>query len=409
MTISYETTVLTTDKHPLLLFQNHNENTENSEIKSYKQHLEQEIDLIIACFVGIFKLTRTYRCLKRKLKYLNDLKIAYFSKIKTPYNYLILNSLVILIIWFLISIFTYDDVRAAVKAQNLKFSITCDNSDNITANSSSNYPHASCSFPSSQLNHYNSKSNETCNCKLVGHCLARNPPDDFQIYTNDLEFMQFKKFNMYPVQLGGYWRPKTCSPDNSNQISSIDKVTFIIVPYLNRYDNLRELLYNLHPFLQRQYVHYRIIVVEQSNSKQSFNKGRLYNTAFNFLRGIYSDKTKNLPKLSKYLDYNLIKSDILDVHEGKSVEFKCMILHDVDLLPESDYNTYDCDEHTPRHLSLLIRRNEALGYYKNLYELLVGGVLTLKPFLYEKINGFSNEYWKWGAEDDGKLFNLIKL
>ena len=76
-----------------------------------------------------------------------------------------------------------------------------------------------------------------------------------------------------------------------------------------------------------------------------------------------------------------------------------MILHDVDLLTESDYNIYECDETTPRHLSLLIRRNEALGYYKNLYD---GGVLTLKPFMYEKIHGFSNEYWKWGAEDDGK-------
>ena len=176
---------------------------------------------------------------------------------------------------------------------------------------------------------------------------------------------------------------------------------------MNRYDNLRELLFNLYPFLQRQYINYRIAVVEQINSKQSFNKGRLYNTAFNFLKAVYSNKPKSLPHLNKFLDYSSIKDEILSVHDGRSVEFNCMILHDVDLLPESDYNIYECDETTPRHLSLLIRRNVARGYYKNLYELLVGGVLTLKPFMYEKINGFSNEYWKWGAEDADLALRML--
>jgi hypothetical protein len=377
--------------------------------KSYKQHLKNELESIQSCFIAFFKFTRTYRCLKRKLKYLNDLKNVYFSKIKTPYNYLILNLTFASIIWLLITIFTYDDVRAAVKAQNLKYSILCDNLLNktiINYSSSYNYHKNYLQIPSSHYNY--TKTDKTCPCKLVGHCLARKPPDNFHIFTNDLEFSQFKEFFMHPVQLGGYWRPPKCVADfNENQLdvnlNSIERVTFIIVPFMNRYDNLRELLYNLHPFLQRQYLNYRIVVVEQANSKQSFNKGRLYNTAFNFLRAIYSNNLKSLPNLNKLLDYNEIRRDILGVHEGRSVEFNCMILHDVDLLPESDYNIYECDERTPRHLSLLIRRNEALGYYKNLYELLVGGVLSLKPFMYEKINGFSNEYWKWGAEDDGKI------
>ena len=29
----------------------------------------------------------------------------------------------------------------------------------------------------------------------------------------------------------------------------------------------------------------------------------------------------------------------------------CFIFHDVDLVPENDYNVYECDPRTPRHLS----------------------------------------------------------
>ncbi|CAF1035782.1 unnamed protein product, partial [Brachionus calyciflorus] len=47
------------------------------------------------------------------------------------------------------------------------------------------------------------------------------------------------------------------------------------------------------------------------------------------------------------------------------------------------------------------------NYSRNLYELLVGGVLSLRPDKYEKINGFSNEYWNWGAEDDDLAFRMI--
>jgi hypothetical protein len=31
--------------------------------------------------------------------------------------------------------------------------------------------------------------------------------------------------------------------------------------------------------------------------------------------------------------------------------FDCFIFHDVDMIPENDYNVYECDRHGPRHLS----------------------------------------------------------
>ena len=31
--------------------------------------------------------------------------------------------------------------------------------------------------------------------------------------------------------------------------------------------------------------------------------------------------------------------------------FDCFVFHDVDMIPENDYNVYECEQHGPRHLS----------------------------------------------------------
>lgn len=80
------------------------------------------------------------------------------------------------------------------------------------------------------------------------------------------------------------------------------------------------LLNNLHPFLQRQKRAYQIFVVEQVGNV-TFNKGIIMNVAF---------------------DQALKKS---------SEPFDCFMFHDVDLLPENDYNVYECESIGPRHLS----------------------------------------------------------
>lgn len=56
------------------------------------------------------------------------------------------------------------------------------------------------------------------------------------------------------VTLGGHYRPPDCKPRHH---------TAIVVPYRNRQTHLRALLYHLHPFLQRQQVHYGIYIVHQ--------------------------------------------------------------------------------------------------------------------------------------------------
>ena len=56
------------------------------------------------------------------------------------------------------------------------------------------------------------------------------------------------------VQPGGRYRPQTCEPRSR---------TAVIVPHRNRETHLGHLLYYLHPFLQRQQLHYGIYVVHQ--------------------------------------------------------------------------------------------------------------------------------------------------
>lgn len=182
-------------------------------------------------------------------------------------------------------------------------------------------------------------------------------------------------------------------------IESRNEVTILIIPFLRREDNLRDLLLNMHGFLQRQRIQYRILVAEQINSNEKFNKGRLYNAAFKFAQELYDSQT-NFSK-SKYTEFNHNR-------DGVPLKISCIIMHDVDLIPESDYNLYKCQE-TPRHLSRSIRhlKNKQSTYERSPYDLLIGGVLLFRPSVYSLINGFSNEYWNWGAEDDGLLLDTL--
>jgi hypothetical protein len=74
---------------------------------------------------------------------------------------------------------------------------------------------------------------------------------------------------------------------------------------------------------------------------------------------------------------------------------------DVDLIPENDRNLYSCLKLTdhPLHMSANVRFN-INGSYTTIYPFLVGGVLTIRPKTFILLNGYSNEYFNWGGEDD---------
>ncbi|KAK1806597.1 hypothetical protein P4O66_005101 [Electrophorus voltai] len=124
----------------------------------------------------------------------------------------------------------------------------------------------------------------------------------------------------------------------------------------------------------------------------------------------------------------------------READWDCLFFHDVDLIPENDRNTYTCDQY-PKHAAVAM---DKFGYksvlnvqallmasrslfihvvifsvlaveifqtltltlalillYPRLpYNMYFGGVSALTPLHYLKMNGFPNNYWGWGGEDD---------
>ena len=107
---------------------------------------------------------------------------------------------------------------------------------------------------------------------------------------------------------------------------------------------------------------YRVYVIEQDD-EYPFNRGKLMNVGF--------------------------------AEALKDKNFTCHVFHDVDLLPENDFNDYGCPT-SPRHLSRAIDKFN----YRLPYNQIFGGVEMFRREHYERVNGFSNSYWGWGAEDD---------
>lgn len=114
-----------------------------------------------------------------------------------------------------------------------------------------------------------------------------------------------------------------------------------------------------------------------SPTTNQFNKGRLYNTAINYL-------------------------------QNQSLNITCLILHDVDLIPDNDGNFYTCESTRPKHTTSRVRQLNSTGSYYRYYEFLIGGVLLLTFDMYKTLNGFSNLYWGWGGEDDDLALRLIQ-
>ncbi|XP_025423146.1 beta-1,4-N-acetylgalactosaminyltransferase bre-4-like [Sipha flava] len=136
----------------------------------------------------------------------------------------------------------------------------------------------------------------------------------------------------------------------------------IIVPYRDRLSNLCTFLLNMHPFLTKQKLDYSIFIVEQFGDGL-FNRAMLMNVGFN--------------------------------EALKLRDFDCFFFHDVDLIPENDRNIYSCPDQ-PRHMSVAIDKfNYSLPFVD-----LFGGVIGMSRNHFELVNGFSNNYWGWGAEDD---------
>lgn len=161
------------------------------------------------------------------------------------------------------------------------------------------------------------------------------------------------------VSIGGEWMPKNCISQHH---------TAIMVCYRNRTEQLQIFLYHMHSFLQKQNIHYKIYVIEQTYDAE-FNRGKLFNVGY---------REVAMRSLAG-----------------------CFIFHDVDLMPENINNIYGCTN-CPRHMSTSINVfNYDLPYYT-----IFGGAIAMTRKQFHDINGFSNIFYGWGGEDDD-IFNRV--
>ncbi|XP_038222604.1 beta-1,4-N-acetylgalactosaminyltransferase bre-4-like [Zerene cesonia] len=173
------------------------------------------------------------------------------------------------------------------------------------------------------------------------------------VMTNVLE-------KVYPnVQKGGYYAPIDCQTRNK---------VGILVPYRDRATHLPIFIYNIHPFLIKQKLQYRIFIIEQAG-QDLFNRGRLFNAGF--------------------------------LEMMKLGDWCCVIFHDVDLLPLNEEILYTCPI-WPRNMcgNIVDDKNPKS-------RTLFGGVSATDVKQFKNVNGYSNDYWGWGGEDND-LFRRLQ-
>jgi hypothetical protein len=132
----------------------------------------------------------------------------------------------------------------------------------------------------------------------------------------------------------------------------------VVVPYRDREQHLKKFIPYIHEALRSQNILYQITIVEQCKEKL-FNRGLLCNMGF--------------------------------ITFQNDCDYVCF--HDIDMIGEPFDYQY---EPIVTHLSALEKRRNYTEWYKEY----LGGVVLFPREIFWNINGFSNEYWGWGKEDD---------
>ena len=142
----------------------------------------------------------------------------------------------------------------------------------------------------------------------------------------------------------------------------------IIIPFRDRDEHLKEFVPAIGKYLETDGIDHEIIVVEQEHGKP-FNRAKLLNIGF------------------------LESRDRCDY----------CVMHDVDMIPMRnlvkngpDYSYSEIPVHMASAASQFNYSLPYQGYF--------GGVTKFSRKSFEDVNGYSNEYWGWGAEDDDILY-----
>jgi N-terminal region of glycosyl transferase group 7/N-terminal domain of galactosyltransferase len=147
---------------------------------------------------------------------------------------------------------------------------------------------------------------------------------------------------------------------------SADRRLTLVIPFRDRDAHLRQLLPPLTSTLREQRLSFRVLVVEQEPGGL-FNRGKLINIGMQ--------------------------------HAAEVSDYYC--LHDVDAVPV--VANYACPSQPLRLVSKILG-DEGEAHRTDYY---FSGAISIRKEQAFAANGYSNEYWGWGKEDDDFFFRLL--
>jgi len=144
----------------------------------------------------------------------------------------------------------------------------------------------------------------------------------------------------------------------------------VCVPYRNREEHLKEFVPIVSKFLESKDIDFKIYFAHQTDDKL-FNRGAMKNIA---AKHAFEDGC----------DY--------------------IVWHDIDMVPEDDTCDYSFPNDNPQHIAVRISQSD----YQLKYEEYFGGAVVFSKEQVERTNGYSNDYWDWGMEDDDLFWRCVK-
>ena len=142
----------------------------------------------------------------------------------------------------------------------------------------------------------------------------------------------------------------------------------VCVPYRNREAHLNVFVPTVSKYLESQGIDYCIYFGHQVDDKL-FNRGATKNVAAEWA-------------FKEGCDY--------------------IVWHDIDMIPEEGCD-YSFPKWNPLHIATSISQMD----YKLKYEEYFGGAVLFTKEQVERTNGYSNDYWDWGMEDDDLFWRCV--